>query len=99
MHPEHVVAGLEAIAANVRRLRERRGLTQFRLAVAADVEPRYIARIESGTANPSAAILIKLAQALDVQVGALFRPAQREPQSPGRPRKQPRAASRGQRPR
>ncbi len=85
MHPEHVVAALESIAANVRRLRERRGLSQFRLAAAADVEPRYIARIEAGDANPSAAILVKLATALGVKVGDLFRPAKREARAPGRP--------------
>lgn len=87
VHPPHVAAALESIAANVRRLRDKRGLSQFKLAAAADVEPRYIARIEAGGANPSAAILVKLATALDVTVATLFRPARREARAAGRPRK------------
>lgn len=82
-----IAAGLESIAANVRRLRQEAGLTQFQLAAAAGVELRYIAQIEAGQANPSAMIMIRLSVALDVKPGDLFKPAKLTARGPGRPRK------------
>jgi transcriptional regulator with XRE-family HTH domain len=77
---------LRFIAANIRSLRERRGWTQERLAEAAELEPRYVQTLESGRANPSAAVLVAVARAVGVAPGALFRPAQLRPRAPGRPR-------------
>lgn len=78
--------GLRSIAANIRRLREKRGLTQEQLAEAAGLETRYVQTLESGRANPSAAVLIIVAGSLEVSVGTLFRPAQLRKQRPGRPK-------------
>jgi transcriptional regulator with XRE-family HTH domain len=50
----------------IRELRAERGLTQVRLAVAADMNPATLNRIEQGKANPNIKTLERLAQALDV---------------------------------
>jgi len=84
---EKVAKGLRSIAANIRRLRLRRRLTQEQLAGAAGIELRYVQTLESGRANPSAAIILVVAEALDVRPGMLFRPAELPPRRPGRPKK------------
>lgn len=45
------------------------GPEQERLAELAGVEPRYVQTLESGRANPTAAIQITLAQALETTAG------------------------------
>ena len=75
------------IAANIRRLRLRRGLTQEQLGEAADVAPRYVQRIETGRINPSAAVIAAIAETLGVDPGQLFRPARIGERREGRPRK------------
>ena len=87
MPSDPIATGLESIAANVRRLRQDAGLTQFQLAAASGVELRYVAKIEAGEANPSAMIMIRLAVALGVKPGNLFKPAKLVARGPGRPRK------------
>ena len=56
----------------IKRLRERRGLTQAALAKAAGVHRVYVAQIEGQTKVPSIATLEKLAKALKVKVGRLL---------------------------
>ena len=81
---------LRDIAANVRRTRLRRVLTQEKLAELSAVDIRYLQRIERGSANMSVAVLIGLANALEVKLTALFRPGKPPPPpKPGRPRKRP----------
>jgi transcriptional regulator with XRE-family HTH domain len=75
------------IAANVRRERLRHGLTQERLAEAADLDLRFLQRVERGSTNLSIAVLVALADALDVAPGALLRPAKLSPAQRGRPKK------------
>ncbi|MBI5479546.1 MAG: helix-turn-helix transcriptional regulator [Deltaproteobacteria bacterium] len=86
MRSDGVAAALKSIAANTRRLRRLRGWTQEKLAEVAKLEPRYVRTVESGRANPSAAVLVALAQALAVKPGVLFRPARLVASRPGRPR-------------
>ncbi len=50
----------------IRELRAERGLTQVRLAVAADMNPATLNRIEQGKANPNLKTLERLAAALGV---------------------------------
>ena len=78
---------LDAFAANVRRLRLRRQMTQAQLAERIGVQLRYMQALEAGRGNPPLPRVLLLADTLAVPVGALFRPAQLEPQPPGRPRK------------
>jgi transcriptional regulator with XRE-family HTH domain len=50
----------------LRQWRHRRRLSQLDLAIAADVSARYVSLIETGKANPSADMLGRLAEQLDV---------------------------------
>lgn len=56
----------------IRELREEKGLTQVRLAVAADMNPATLNRIEMGKANPNLKTLERLADALDITVSRLL---------------------------
>ena len=85
MLPTIVSKGLKSIAANIRKLRLRLGMTQPELAKPAGLAARYVQTLESGKANPTAAVIIKVADALDVAPGALFREAPMHDRKPGRP--------------
>ncbi|MFG3141914.1 helix-turn-helix domain-containing protein [Streptomyces sp. NPDC048211] len=56
----HTVGGL------LRQWRHRRGLSQLDLAIAADVSARHVSLVETGKSNPSADMVIRLADQLDV---------------------------------
>lgn len=64
----------ENIANNVRKLRETRGLTQQQMAKRAEVPRPTWANLESGGANPTVAVLVKVANALQVRVEELLGP-------------------------
>jgi transcriptional regulator with XRE-family HTH domain len=87
MPSDRVSRGLSSIAANIRRLRLKRGWTQEELAEGAGLETRYVQTLESRKANPSAATLIAVAHALHVDPGALFRPAALVERKAGRPKR------------
>jgi transcriptional regulator with XRE-family HTH domain len=59
-------------AANVERMRERRGLTQEQLGWAAGIHQTAIARIEKGERKPSLDTILKLAKGLEVPPADLF---------------------------
>jgi XRE family transcriptional regulator, regulator of sulfur utilization len=72
------------LAANLRRLREARDLTQAELAQRSDVPRPTLAHLESGSANPTLSVLLRVADALRVpleeivappRAGAVFHPA------------------------
>ena len=63
---------LDALAANVRRLRAERRLSLDALAVASGVGRATIARLEAGRANPTIETLYEVANALGVPLGALL---------------------------
>jgi transcriptional regulator with XRE-family HTH domain len=50
----------------LRYWRERRGLSQLRLAVNAGMSPRYVSFVETGRSRPGRAVVERLAEALDV---------------------------------
>jgi transcriptional regulator with XRE-family HTH domain len=60
------------IAKNVKRLREKRGLTQEALAAKVDIHRVHLARIESAVRTPSVEMLEQLAKALKVKPGKLL---------------------------
>ena len=64
---------LEAFAANVRRLRTERGLSQERLAELADLHMTDIARIETVRRDPGVKIVAKIAFGLQVPASELMR--------------------------
>jgi len=60
------------VGQEIRRLREAKGLSQAKLAAAADMAVSGVSQIETGARNPSAVTLTKLANALDVEVADFF---------------------------
>ena len=60
------------LAANVRQLRQDAGLSQQELAEAAEIRQALISEIERGEANPTLESLVKLAEALKVDLSRLF---------------------------
>ena len=62
------------IATNIRQLREARSMTQEQLAREAGVPRPTVASLESGSANPTISILIKVATGLQVPVEELISP-------------------------
>jgi transcriptional regulator with XRE-family HTH domain len=61
------------IGWNVARLRQRMRLSQEQVAQGTGiVDQSYISGLENGKRNPTAVVLVNIAQALGVQVGELF---------------------------
>lgn len=60
------------LARNLTSLRHARALTQDALAVASALPRSTIANLESGEANPSLAVVVKIARALDVPIDELL---------------------------
>ena len=50
----------------LREWRTRRGMSQMALALAADVSPRHLSLLESARARPSASMVMRLCEALDL---------------------------------
>ena len=66
------------LGVNVRRLREARGLSQQRLADLSGIPRPTWASLETGTANPTLAVLSKAADALNVSIEELIGPPRSE---------------------
>jgi len=60
------------VGTNVRRLRLAKGITQERLAFAADLDLTYIGGIERGRRNPSLLVMARIADALDASLQDLL---------------------------
>jgi transcriptional regulator with XRE-family HTH domain len=60
------------VAANVRRLRKARGLTQEQLSLEAGIAMRYVGMIERAETSATVGMLEKVAKALGVGPGELF---------------------------
>ena len=60
------------LAANARRLREARGLSQQRIADLSGIPRPTWASLESGSANPTLAVLVRVAAALQVSIEELI---------------------------
>ena len=66
--------GAANLAANLRRLREARGLSQQQAARLAGIPRPTWASLESGSANPTLAVLTRTAAALQVSIEELIGP-------------------------
>jgi transcriptional regulator with XRE-family HTH domain len=75
------------VAANVRRIRLQRALTQEELAEAAGIDTAYVARVERAVVNVTVATLAELADGLRVEPGELLVKAKMHRVAKGRPRK------------
>lgn len=86
--PSPLITTLRSLAANVRVLREARGLTQEAAAEAAGLSYVYWKQLEHARAtNPSIETIVAVASALDVDPGELLRLRDALPaRPPGRPR-------------
>ena len=68
------------LADNIKGIREARGLSQQQIAKAAGIPRATWTHLESGAANPTLAVLIKVASALEVRLDELLAP----PRQPAR---------------
>lgn len=82
-----VATVLGYIGANMRRLRLKKGLTQEAIAEAAELDLRFLQRVERGQTNVGVAVVVALADVLEVAPGMLFRKAALLAAKPGRPKK------------
>ena len=64
----------ENLADNILKLRESRGLTQAQMAKTAGIPRPTWANVESGSANPTLNVLLKIAEALQVTIEELLSP-------------------------
>lgn len=80
---------LATLAANIRKIRLERGLTQEGLAELADIDRVFMQRVEAGKVNITAVTIVRIAEALGAQPGRLFDPTAPAVRRPGRPRKTP----------
>jgi transcriptional regulator with XRE-family HTH domain len=60
------------IGRRIKELRHRRGLSQEALTEKAETSANYLSRMERGTENPTLDMLIKIADALEVDMWELF---------------------------
>lgn len=67
-------ASAQHLARNLRRLREERGLSQQQMSALSGIPRPTWASLESGSANPTLAVLTKAAAALQVSIEELIGP-------------------------
>jgi len=66
------------LADNITALREARGMSQQQIARAAGIPRATWTHLESGAANPTLAVLVKVANALQVRLDELLAPARQD---------------------
>lgn len=62
----------ELIGKRIQELRKKQRLSQDQVAEKADISPNYLSRIECGKENPTLDMLIKLSNALEVEMWEMF---------------------------
>jgi transcriptional regulator with XRE-family HTH domain len=67
-------AVLDLVGARIRAVRQERGISQDKLAYSIPLDRAHIGLIENGKRAPTVPTLVKLAAALDCEVGDLFPP-------------------------
>ena len=63
----------KAVGSNIRRYREKKGLSQEKLAFEADLHRAYIGQIERGEKNIGLQNLEKITKALGIKISDLFK--------------------------
>lgn len=91
--PANATKILAAIGRRVAELRGAREWTQATFAERLEVTTRYVQSIEGGEVNMTVEYLVRLANALEVPLAALFEAPTPGPRRRGRPRKVEPAAS------
>lgn len=87
MATRKTAAILKNLGLRIQELRRDRGETQESLAGRLGMLAPNYARIEQGRANVTVDTLVRVANALDVDLGQLFIAPERRRSKPGRPRK------------
>lgn len=64
---------LSKLGQNIANERIKRGISQDKLYLEAEIGRRTINRIETGAQNPTALLLLKIAEALNVEVSVFFK--------------------------
>jgi transcriptional regulator with XRE-family HTH domain len=67
------------IGKRIRAIRKARGLSQEQMAMEAGLDRAYYGRVERGEANVAALNLLRIAKALDVDVGQFFPGGSKKP--------------------
>ena len=62
----------QRLAANLKRLRQERGLSQEKFAFEVDIHRTYISDLERGARNPTITLIEKLSKYLRVSAGELL---------------------------
>ena len=65
------------VGRNVKRIRQRKGLTQEQFAELSGFSQQYISSLERGRRNPTVVTLFEMASALGVSHTELVRPSKR----------------------
>jgi transcriptional regulator with XRE-family HTH domain len=60
------------IGMRIKEIRRSKGLSQEQLAEKADINSKYLSRMERGTENPTLDMFIKLADALEIEMWEMF---------------------------
>ncbi|MBP1093710.1 helix-turn-helix domain-containing protein [Bradyrhizobium diazoefficiens] len=60
------------VGKNVRRIRQKRGISQEKLAFEAEIDLTYVGGIERGKRNPSLLVMARIAKALAVPLTDLI---------------------------
>lgn len=63
---------MSEIGANIRKVRMEKNVSQRKLAQQAGISNTYLSDIEVGRTNPSLKTLLKLAEALSIDIKELF---------------------------
>ena len=62
----------KTLGKHVARLRKEKGYTQAELSALINKDFQSISRIENGKINPSAYLILQIANALEVEIGEFF---------------------------
>src|SRR4030042_5641780 len=60
------------IGMRIKEIRRSKGLSQEQLAEKADINSKYLSRMERGRENPTLDMFIKLADALEIEMWEMF---------------------------
>ena len=60
------------IGMRIKEIRRSKGLSQEQLAEKADINSKYLSRMERGTENPTLDMFIKLSNALEIEMREMF---------------------------
>lgn len=71
MHSKEILI-IKEIGNQIRKYRKKQNLTQFDLAIESDMEENALQRIETGRTNPTVKTLLKITDALKIDLYELF---------------------------